>query len=103
MNKKESNKVNSFNTSDAMMLKSEPNWKGSVNITKQFGSIQEKISLVETTLTNLKKVMPRPQLEIDESKTATSNLETLMVELNEMFKEIDKFIAPCEYTQPDFY
>lgn len=199
MNKYESNKVNSFNTSIEVMLKGEPIWKGSVNVTKQFGLIQAKMPLIQvydlkqnnsekpssgvkkdikknvipmavkfsksavayaagkkdlalefsvkftktdlsrlkdvsllTTLLkfykiilplkeelehlnttdiddfgamleNLKTAIPQPQVEIDESKTATQNIGTLVMELNEMFKELDKFIAPFEYTHPDFY
>ena len=46
MNKKESNKVNSFNASVEVMLKNEPIWTGSANATRQFGLIQAKKPLV---------------------------------------------------------
>jgi hypothetical protein len=199
MNKKESNKVNSFNVTVEVMLKNESIWTGSANVTKQFGLIQGKLPLIsvydraqnngekpssavknnlkekaiplavklsksavayaagksdialeisvkltktgleklkDLTLVNtlvkfyniilpiqaelehlnstdvadfgdlvekLNKAIPQPQVEIDESKTATGNLETLIMEINLMFIELDKFIDPYEYTHPDFY
>lgn len=199
MNKRESNKVNSFNASIEVMLKGEPIWRGSANITKQFGLIRGKMSLIHVydqkkiegpapstvikkdikvnvipmavklsksavayaagikdlsleysvrflksdltslkelsllsklqkfyaiiapikdklenlnpndiadfalMLDHLKEALPQPQVELDESKTATYNLETLILEINAMFKELDKFIDPYEYTNPDFY
>lgn len=182
MNKKESNKVNTFNASVGVLVKNEPIWKGSVNDANQFGLIQTKLELVSvydqeqnisakpssavkkdiktkaipmgvklsksavayaagkkdialemsvkltksgleglmentllTTLLklyniilpfkdqlehlnptdvadfglmleNLKKALPQPQVEMDESKTATYNLGSLITEINDMFK-----------------
>lgn len=40
---------------------------------------------------------------MDQSKTATQNLATLVTEINEMYTTLDKHIGPFEYTEPDFY
>lgn len=199
MNKKESNKVNSFNAALGVVFKNEPIWKGFVNVSKQVGLIEVKMPLIDVydqrkingkkpssvvkkeikvkaipmamkisksaisyaagekdlalefsvkltksdleklkdlslftklekfynivlplkdklehlnatdiadfaaTLERLKAALPKPQVEIGESKTATSTLETIISEINDMFIELDKFIDPFEYTHPDFY
>lgn len=47
--------------------------------------------------------MPKPQAEMDHSKTATSTLDSIVWEINSMFTTLDKHIDPFEYTNPDFY
>ncbi len=66
--------------------------------------------LAETDVTDFKAsidaykaTMPKPQAEMDQSKTATENLSTLVTEINEMYTTLDKHIGPFEYTEPDFY
>lgn len=52
---------------------------------------------------DFKASIPLAAANINESKTATMNIKKCIKSINELFRTMDKHIAPYKYNFPDFY
>ncbi len=61
------------------------------------------IDKLKKLLDDFKTSIPQTGADKDQSQTATYNIGDLIYEINNMFIELDKHIAPYQYSQPDFF